>query len=365
MEYLFYDLEYATQKGGSSKICEFGYVVTNENFSVLDRGNLIINPNITRANWDYFAVKKILTRKIREYESKQTFPHYFDKIKRLFERADYVFGHSLDSDANSLNDELKRYNLPSIDHIFYDVKLFYKAFNNYKNDTSVIKILEELNIKGEENAHDAEADAFNTMLELKEMLNKLNVSVVELIELCPEVKNKTEAYIIESIKIKQIKRKQRREIEKTGDGSNSIKKNILSKKRLLQFLDNVKPTKEGTNKFKDKKITISINYEEHHYRQLLNIIQMIVNEGGTYILKASLADIFVKYDLLNESHSVQACSKLKYVEEANESGSSIVIIDFQDLLKQLEICEEKLDAMIHPSFDFLDNENAIIKDKRN
>lgn len=29
MKYLFYDLEYASSKGGISKICEFGYVLTD------------------------------------------------------------------------------------------------------------------------------------------------------------------------------------------------------------------------------------------------------------------------------------------------------------------------------------------------
>ena len=43
MKYLFFDLEYATSKGGNIKICEFGYVVTDENFQILDRDNFIIN----------------------------------------------------------------------------------------------------------------------------------------------------------------------------------------------------------------------------------------------------------------------------------------------------------------------------------
>ena len=53
MKYLFFDLEYASQKGGTSKICEFGYVVTDENFNILEKDNLIINPNIYRYEWDY------------------------------------------------------------------------------------------------------------------------------------------------------------------------------------------------------------------------------------------------------------------------------------------------------------------------
>ena len=34
-KYLFFDLEYATSKGGNIKICEFGFVITDENFKIL------------------------------------------------------------------------------------------------------------------------------------------------------------------------------------------------------------------------------------------------------------------------------------------------------------------------------------------
>ena len=44
MKYLFFDLEFASSKGDREHICEFGFVVTNEQFDILDRGNFIINP---------------------------------------------------------------------------------------------------------------------------------------------------------------------------------------------------------------------------------------------------------------------------------------------------------------------------------
>ena len=41
MRYLFYDLEDATSKNNICKICEFGYVLTNEKFEVEKRGNIM------------------------------------------------------------------------------------------------------------------------------------------------------------------------------------------------------------------------------------------------------------------------------------------------------------------------------------
>lgn len=126
----------------------------------------------------------------------------------------------------------------------------------------------------------------------------------------------------------------------------------------------MKPVGKGSNKFKDKKVSISINYEEHHFKQMLNLIQMITNEGGQVILKASLSDIFVKYDVYLEDGSLRTDSKLNYVNEANDNGANIEIIDFNELLDRLEITEEELDAMTLVSFDFLFEDDAIIKDKR-
>lgn len=83
MKYLFFDLEYATSKGRNIKICEFGYVVTNERFEIIKKGNFIIDPYINRCDWDWRVVKKILTRKVKEYESMPRFDeYYFDCVFR-------------------------------------------------------------------------------------------------------------------------------------------------------------------------------------------------------------------------------------------------------------------------------------------
>lgn len=364
MKYLFYDLEYATSKGGIQKICEFGYVLTDETFRVLERDNFIIDPHITREEWDWRVVKKILTRRVSEYESSPRFDEYYEDIKDLINSADYVLGHSLNSDAKALNQDCERYNLQSIDYDFYDIKAFYKQFSNTKKDTSVTNILNELNINGEDGEHDAETDAYNTMLELKEMLNVLNASLEELIELVPEAKDRTENYLVKSIEENKVKREIKlRESLETGDGTNDLKKYGENRKRFLQYMDNVKPQKEGTA-FLNKKVSISVNYEEHHFRQMLNLVQMIADEGGMLILKGSLSDVFVKYDVILEDGSLRNDSKLKYVLEANENGSNIEIIEFSELLNKLGITEQELDEMPTPSFDFLFQEGAIVKDRK-
>lgn len=44
MDYVFFDIECANCIEGQAKICSFGYVVTDEQFDVIEREDLIVNP---------------------------------------------------------------------------------------------------------------------------------------------------------------------------------------------------------------------------------------------------------------------------------------------------------------------------------
>ena len=154
MTYLFFDCEFANCFQGKEKICEFGYVMVDENFKVLYKGNIIINPNIKSNEWDWYALKKILTRKKEVYENMLFFPAYIKRIEALIKNADCILGHTIEADVHALNCELQRYNLSSLDFDFYDIKEMYKSYNASKKDVSVEQMLIELGITGDKNKHD-------------------------------------------------------------------------------------------------------------------------------------------------------------------------------------------------------------------
>ena len=364
MKYLFFDLEYATSKGGNIKICEFGYVVTDENFHILDRDNFIINPNIMRYEWDWHVVRTILTRRISEYEENPEFDYYYDDIVKLIKGADYVFGHSINGDAKALNCDCQRYGLPSIDFKFYDIKEFYKQYNSSKNDTSVINILNDLEIEGEDGEHDAEVDAVNTMYEFKTMLQRLEMSAVELIDICPSVVDYNENFVVQSLEIARMIKEESMEKLLTSENSNLMKRNSNQSRTFLQFLDNVLPTTDEEKTLEGLKFSITINYEELHYKQMLNIVQMLCNKGATYVMKASLCDVFVTYKVLNEDGTERTCSKSKYVNKAIEDGANIKVISFDKFVEMLGLTEAELDELPMVSFDCLYREDAIIKDPK-
>ena len=198
MKYLFLNLEHAISEEGNIKICEFGYVLTNEKFEILKKGNFIIDPYINKSDLDWRVEEKILTRKVKEYELPRFDKYYFD-IKDLINSADYVIGHSLDGDAKALNDECQRYELDSIDFDFYDIKKLYMEYKNTKAEISVNNIMKSFNSQCDEKAHDAEADAYITMLFLKAMLDSLELSLEDLIKLCPNAKDRCENFKVSSL----------------------------------------------------------------------------------------------------------------------------------------------------------------------
>lgn len=359
MNYLFFDLEFASQLNKKSKICEFGYVLTDEKFEIISRGNFIINPNIANNAWDYYVVKNLLKRSKSEYLKAPLFEAYYNKINNLIEGADYVFGHSLNGDAKALNDELQRYDLQPINYEFYDIKNFFKEYSNIKRDISVGNILSRLKIKGDNKFHDAEVDSYNVMLELKAMLEKLEVTLEEMIILSDVHPDKSYNYKVRSIEKKRQLRE--KELSRTSDDSNMIKKHRLNHRRFIQYVSNLKKNEFG--RLNGKKVSFSFNYEYKHYKQILNLVKLIYDEGGEYEFKASSSDLFVKYDEVLDDGSIKTCSRMKYVKEAINVGKDIEVMEFKDFLNLLDLNEEMLDLMDIPPFEFL-KEGTKINERR-
>lgn len=190
------------------RICEFGYVITNEKFNVLSRGNIIINPNITLREWDVYAKQEILTRTVQEYESQPTFLMVYDDIVNIFKDIDIVFGHTLDGDARALNDECIRYNLKSIDYDFYNINNIYLRYANTQDNISLEKMLTIFGLSNEGKMHDAEADAYNTMQVLKSMVEQSQKSLEDFLNDYKDLADRTENLVIKSVKTRERQKKQ-------------------------------------------------------------------------------------------------------------------------------------------------------------
>ena len=85
MKILYYDIESST--GYYGDICEFGYLITNERFEILNKENIYIDPN---AKFVKRIQKEILSKEESFYYSQFNFNYFYNKIKKLFDEADIV-----------------------------------------------------------------------------------------------------------------------------------------------------------------------------------------------------------------------------------------------------------------------------------
>lgn len=341
MKFLFLDLEFASSNHNMKKICEFGYVLVDETFKIIEKLNLIINPNIEYSEWDQYVVEHILKRDMIVYNTSPKFTNFYELIKKLLYKSDYIFGFAVLNDITAINDELKRYDLEPLEFDFYDVQKLYNAATNNHQYDSLEKSLNHYNISTLNKLHDAENDAYNTMLVLKKIKEDLNSSLIDFINSCPDAKDKCYKYTTE----KSEYLKENPELIKEN---NHILNNKFNKRRYSQLVDLVIPLKKGSEKFKNKKIYISKDYTDYNYIQTLNLIQLITDELGQYVKKFTDANIYVKNPTGNYDDDN------KRIEEYHKKiGPHLKVIDFNELLETLEITIDDIKEIPTESFYFL------------
>lgn len=369
MKYLFFDCEFASCLKGKEKICEFGFVVTDEHFKVLARYNYIINPNIDDKEWDTYALKNILNRKKYEYIEAPLFPTFYERIINLIKNSDYIFGHSNEGDVHALECEFQRYGLRSINYDFYDIKEFYKLLKESSESISLENMIKELRLIGDDDYHDAEADSYNTMLVLKEILKRKQLTLSQLIEKCPNAKDFIKDGEIYSREQARLRFEASLESLKYGDYSDGTNRIGFPKKgsnRILfaAFCEHVEPTSKGNDLLRGKKIAVSKNYESNHFKEMMNLVQLIYNESGVYTSKGSECDLYVSYESFKEDGTPSSCPREKSVDIEIRDGKSIEKIEFVEFLKILNLTNEQLEAMPFPKLNCLFASSDTIRDTK-
>ena len=109
MNYLFFDIECANCFDGVGKICEFGYVLTDEKFSVIEENSFKMNPRAV-VDKKGFAMRGIhLEHPFAFYKTQPDFPYFYPKIRDLLEGEGLlVIGHGTENDVRFLLNECAR-----------------------------------------------------------------------------------------------------------------------------------------------------------------------------------------------------------------------------------------------------------------
>ena len=127
MKYLFFDIECAGVFKNVAKICAFGYCLVDEQFHILEKEDLLINPqghfHLTDRKGEQGLV---LPYKYDDFKKYPTFVERADKIYALLQDKDtLVVGHAVMNDVKYLNLESKRFSLPSFAFHFADTQFVY------------------------------------------------------------------------------------------------------------------------------------------------------------------------------------------------------------------------------------------------
>lgn len=175
VKYLFFDIECANPRFNS--ICTFGYVLTDEEFRVIDQRDILINPE---TGYDKYVVKNILHYPVELLNSQMPFPCFFDEIRALMSDEDtVVFGFSISNDIRFLNETCIRYRLPSLDYTFYDVQKLFGEYAKVTDQASIEKAYEVLSLGKPEIVHRSDEDARCTMVILKALVEVSGETSVE------------------------------------------------------------------------------------------------------------------------------------------------------------------------------------------
>jgi DNA polymerase III alpha subunit (gram-positive type) len=188
MKYLFLDTECAVCIKGWGKICEFGYVLTDESFRVLDTKQWLLNPN---GEFHWYTIKNLLSYKKEEYLAQPMFPEFYQRIRDLLEEKDvFVVAHSAKHDQKYLLGECLRYELAHVQCRIHDIRKPFKALRQEQQYSGVENMLRKLNIHYEGTMHNAQSDAMATMLICKELCSQYHMKLTALVQVKPPPKKK-------------------------------------------------------------------------------------------------------------------------------------------------------------------------------
>jgi DNA polymerase III alpha subunit (gram-positive type) len=292
MRLLSFDIECAKVYKNYSPICNFGYVIYDEHFNLIEKKDLVINPNSSfklegrkgREDIHLFYSKK-------EYQKAKSFKFFYNKIKNILENDNQVIvNHAVMNDIIYLNNECKRYHLPIIDFKAYDTMILYQELMNYKGSISLENISKSLIESFDFISHKADEDANAAML--------CFIRSCELLDLKP--KQILEIANLDAIYSTEINNRYNEDDNNLDD--------------IIQM----------SSMYENKKVAISISIEKDH-SQYENILYAINQLGGELTTIVSESDIFI----FNDQSHCKRCDSYIY---NCEKGKNITGYNYEEFM---------------------------------
>ena len=328
MKYLFFDIECCD----GIHMCEFGYVLIDEQFNILERDCLTINPE-----YPFKLAGREHEKDIRlafsedVYYLSPKFDYYYNRIKSLLTMQNCkIIGFSIYNDIKFLSTVYKLYNKEPISFTYYDFQKFYQGYTKVKNRKSLESVVEELNIDNIQ-LHKSDDDSYAVIRALRIISKKEGLTLSQTLEM---LKKEYKNYMAEKARGYKLSI-----IEKVNNKNPKAQKEFL--KNFIHRLKINKDYKESI--FFNKTICISSHFQENRFNEFLSIIERLYAYGATYTGKASTCDIFLEYQD-GEEEDVRIISVRRAIEMEEKE---IKILSLDELLKLLNLTEEELNKVDH------------------
>ena len=183
MKYLFFDIECSVVSKTVAKICAFGYCLTDEQFNILEKEDILINPqggfHLTDRKGEQGLVLPY------EYSDFKKYPTFLEKAEKIYawlqDKDTLVAGHATMNDVKYLNFESKRFNLPPFSFDFADTQFLYmNKIGEFSRQFGLGVIAQDLGV--EFTAHRAVDDAYATMRIAETICKGEGLTLPEVIE---------------------------------------------------------------------------------------------------------------------------------------------------------------------------------------
>ena len=286
MKYLFFDIECSNCFKGIGKMCEFGYVLTDENFNVIKKDDIPMSPGRGEGNRFHLKGRKHekdleLAYEYDYYYSLPEFPAFYNRIKSIMEDKDTIcFAYSMDNDIPHLYHACTRYRKQPFNYTCYDVQKFVATYLEMKGQTALKEACQQIvgpNSTVQLQEHLSRDDAMMEMMVFEAICKLQNISSKELLEKSDMAKTNSMDYM------NGIKEHQRKVNNRRAGRDLYLSLCIESD----QYLND--------EKYNGKHYNISVETKTH-LDDLKKAITAIKEKDGIFVNDLSLTDYFVVYD---------------------------------------------------------------------
>ena len=319
MKYLFFDIECSNSFNGRPKICEFGYVLTDDQFKVLRKDDIPMSPgHYCHENKFDMGIHKRDPEFEWAYDSDYyfrcpEFPFFYETIKNLLGMEDtLLFGFAVSNDIWFIDRAIKRYKLNPFDYVVYDIQNMAQFFTRKKKALNLEATFKEF-CPIEEfirlQPHLSRDDAYMSMRILEELSKKNNLALSEIIGLSEDFRFSSEEYLAkcyQETKEKQERAVRHAECKRLSD-------------EFYRECSSIRSDSNGPRKVVRISGTIKTNLE-----LLKETIEAIKGKGFLYLNRVNEYDYFIVAD-------EEDFKGAKGSDKLSSLGKIITLIDFKKL----------------------------------